>query len=54
MKNLSNHAKKLQEQRKWMQAYKQLKTWEEIVISTDDEVELTRQIRVSSVSGPST
>ena len=37
-----------------MRAYKQLKAWEEIVISSDDEEELARQITVSSVSGPST
>ena len=37
-----------------MRAYEQLKAWEEIVISSDDEEELVRQIMMSSVSGPST
>ena len=37
-----------------MRAYEQLKVWEKIVISSDDEEELTRQIMVSSASGPST
>ena len=37
-----------------MRAYKQLKGWEEIVISSDNEEELSRQISVSSASGPST
>ena len=54
MKGLLNKAKKLQEQREWMQSYEQLKAWEEIVISSDDEEGLLRQIAVSSVSGPST
>ena len=34
-----------------MQAYKQLKASEEIVISSDDEEELASQNRMSSVSG---
>ena len=54
MKGLLNKAKKLREQREWMQSYEQLKAWEEIVISSDDEEALLRQIAVSSVSGPST
>ena len=54
MKGLPNQAKKLQEQKEWMRAYKQLKAWEEIVISSDDEEELTRQVTMSSVSGLST
>ena len=37
-----------------MQAYEQLKAWEEIVASSDDEEELMRQINVSKASGPST
>ena len=37
-----------------LQTYKQLKASEEIVISSDDEEELSRQITVSSASGPST
>ena len=32
----------------------QLKAWEEIVISSDGNEELVRQITMSSVSGPST
>ena len=54
MKGLPNQAKKLQEQREWMRSYEQLKAWEEIVISSDDEEARLRQIAVSSVSGPST
>ena len=54
MKGLPNQAKRLQEQKEWMRAYQQLKAWEEIVIRSDDEEELARQITVSSVSGPST
>ena len=53
-KGLPNQAKRLQEQKEWMRAYEQLKAWEEIVISSDDEEELARQITVSSVSGSST
>ena len=37
-----------------MQAYEELKAWEDIVIGSDDEEELTKQITVSSASGPST
>ena len=54
MKGLPNQAKRVQEQREWMRSYKQLKAWEEIVLSSDDEEALLRQITVSSVSGPST
>ena len=54
MKGLPNQAKRLQEQREWMQSYEQLKAWEEIVISSDDEDALLRQITVSNASGPST
>ena len=53
MKGLPNQAKRLQEQREWMRSYEQLKAWEEIVISSDDEEELLRQITLSSASGPS-
>ena len=42
---------RLQEQREWMRAYEQLK---DIVISFDNKKELSRQITVSSASGPST
>ena len=51
---LPNQAKKLQEQKEWMRSYEQLKTWEEIVISSDYEDALLKQIAVSSTSGPST
>ena len=44
MKGLPNQAKRLQEQREWMRAYEELKEWEEIVISSDYEEELARQI----------
>ena len=53
VKILPNQVKRLQEQKNWMQAYKQLKTWREIVVSSDEEEELSRQIEVSSASGPS-
>ena len=53
-KGLTNQAKRMQEQRKWMRSYEQLKAWEEIVISSDDEEALLRQITVSNTSGPST
>ena len=54
VKGLPNHAKRLQEQSEWMRSYEQLKAWEEIVISSDDEEALLRQITVSDASGPST
>ena len=54
VKGLANQVKNLHEQREWMRAYEQLKAWEKIVISFDDEEELARQIAMSSVSGPST
>ena len=54
MKSLLNQTRRLQQQREWMRAYAQLKAWEEIVIRSDDEEELSRQITVSSASGPST
>ena len=54
VKNLPNQMKRLQEQREKMRAYEQLKAWEEIVISSDDEEELSRQTTVSRASGPST
>ena len=54
MKSLQNQTRRLQEQREWMQAYEELKACEEIVIGSDDEEELMKQITVSSASGPST
>ena len=54
MKGLPNQAKRLQEQKEWMRFYEQLKAWEGIVISSDDEEELARQVTMSSVSGSST
>ena len=54
VKALPNQAKRLQEQREWMRSYEQLKAWEEIVISSDDEEELLRQFAVSSTSGDGT
>ena len=50
----NNHSRRLQEEKERMRASEQLRAWEEIVISFDDEEELTRQITVSSASGPST
>ena len=46
VKGLPNQAKRLQEQREWMQLYEQLKAWKQI--SSDDEDELLRQITVSN------
>ena len=54
MKGLPNQVKRLQQQKEWMKSYEQLKAWEEIVISSDDEEALLRQITVSNASGPST
>ena len=54
VKGLPNQAKRLQEQREWMRSYEQLKAWEEIVISSDDEEALLRQFAVSSSSGSGT
>ena len=51
VKGLPNQAKRLQEQREWMRSYEQLKAWEEIVISSDDEEAL---FAVSSTSGSGT
>ena len=53
-KGLPNQATRLQEQKEWMQSFEQLREWEEIVISSDDEEALLRQITVSNSSGPST
>ena len=55
VKSLLNQSKRLQEQREWMRSYEQLKAWEEIVISSDDEEALLEQITVSKtpVSGTS-
>ena len=50
-KSLQNQVKRLQEQREWMRSYEQLKAWEEIVISSDDEEALLKQITVSNLSG---
>ena len=54
VKSLPNQSKRLQEQREWMRSYEQLKAWEEIVISSDDEEALLKQITVSNISGSST
>ena len=54
VKGLPKQAKILQDQREWMRSYEQLKAWEEIVISSDDEEALLRQITMSNASGPST
>ena len=50
---MPNQAKRLQEQREWMRSYEQLKAWEEIVISSDDEEALLKQFAVSNTSGAS-
>ena len=54
MKGLPNQAMRLQEQKEWMRSFEQLRAWEEIVISSDYEEALLRQITVSNSSGPST
>ena len=54
MKGLPNQAMMLQEQKEWMRSFEQLRAWEEIVINSDDEKALLRQITVSNLSGPST
>ena len=54
VKGLPNQAKRLQEQREWMRSFEQLKAWQEIVISSDDDEALLRQITVSNSSRPST
>ena len=54
VKSLPIQPKKLQEQRKWMRSYEQLKAWEDIVISSDDEEALLRQFTVTNASGSST
>ena len=54
VKSLPNQAKRLQEQREWMRSYEQLKAWEEIMITSDDEEALLKQITVSNTSGSGT
>ena len=54
VKSLPNQAKRLQEQKEWMRSYEQLKAWEEIVISSDDEDALLEQITESKISGSGT
>ena len=54
VRSLPNQAKRLQEQREGMRSYEQLKDWEEIVISSDDEEALLKQIAVSNTSGSGT
>ena len=50
-KGLPSQARRLQEQREWMRSFEQLKAWEEIVISSDNEEALLRQITLSNSSG---
>ena len=54
LESLPNQAKRLQEPREWMQSYEQLKAWEKILISSDDEEALLKQFAVSNTSGSST
>ena len=54
VKSLPNQTKRLQEQRELMRSYEQLKAWEEIVIHSDDEEALLKQITVSNTSGSGT
>ena len=51
VKSPPNLTRKLQE---WMRTYEQLKAWEKIVISSDDEEDLSRRLSVFSASGAST
>ena len=53
VKGVPNQARRLHEQSEWMRSYEQLKAWEEIVISSDDEEALLKQFAVSSTSGSS-
>ena len=53
MESLPNQAKRLHEQREWMRSYEQLKAWEEIVISSDDEETLLKQFALSNTFGSS-
>ena len=53
-KGLPHQAARLQEQKEWMRSFEQLRAWEEVVISSDEEEALLRQITVSNSSGPST
>ena len=53
-KGSPNQATRLQEQKEWMRSFEQLRAWEEIVISSEDEEALLRHITVSNSSGPST
>ena len=50
VKSLPNQANRLQEQRQWTRSYEQLEAWEEIVINSDDEEALLKQIAVSNTS----
>ena len=52
VKGLPNQTKRLQEQREWMRAHEQLKACEEIVIRSDDEEQLSRQITASNHQDP--
>ena len=54
VKRLPNQVKRLQDQREWMRSYEQLKAWEDIVISSDDEEAPLKQITVSNISGSGT
>ena len=54
VKGLPNQAMRLQERNEWIRSFEQLKEWEEIVISSDDEEALLRQITLSDSSGYST
>ena len=54
VKSLPNQAMRLQEQKEWMRSFELLKAREKIVISSDNEEALLRQITVSNSSAPST
>ena len=51
VKGSSNQAKRLQEQWEWMRSFEQLKAWEEILISSDNEEALLKQITCQTHQG---
>ena len=48
MKKLPNHLTRLQHQNEWMRNCEHLKAWEELVISSNDGKELSKQILMPS------
>ena len=52
VKGLPNQAKRLQEQREWLQSYEQLKAWEEIVISSEMRKSWSGRLQCRMHQGP--